>query len=45
MPTIKNIDQIMAGLSGKVKKLGKGNSSVIKSFLNTFGKPIEFKGK
>ena len=41
----KNIDQIIAGLSGKVKKLGEENSSIFKHFLNTFGVPIEFRGK
>jgi hypothetical protein len=41
----KNVDQIKAGLSGKVRKLGKENSSIIKHFLNTFGKPIEFREK
>jgi hypothetical protein len=41
----KNIDHIIAGLSGKVKKLGKENSSMFKHFLNTFGIPIEFRGK
>jgi len=39
----KNIDQIIAGLSGRVRKLGREDSSIIKSFLNTFGKPIEFR--
>jgi hypothetical protein len=41
----KNIDQIIAGLSGKVKKLGKENSSIFEHFLNAFGVPIEFRGK
>ena len=41
----KNIDQIMAGLSGKVRKLGKENSNMVKHFLNTFGKPIVFREK
>jgi hypothetical protein len=41
----KNLDQISAGLKGKVRKLGKEDSSVIKNFLNTFGKPIEFREK
>ncbi len=41
----KNIDQIVAGLSGKVTKLGKENSSMFKHFLNTFGIPIEFRRK
>jgi hypothetical protein len=41
----KNVDQIVAGLSGKVKKLGKENSSMFRHFLNTFGVPIEFRGK
>ena len=41
----KNIDQITAGLSRKVKKLGKENSSIFKHFLNTFGVPIEFREK
>jgi hypothetical protein len=41
----KNIDQIVAGLSGKVTKLGKENSSMFKHLLNTFGIPIEFRRK
>ncbi|HZI26049.1 MAG TPA: hypothetical protein VFD46_13280 [Chryseolinea sp.] len=40
----KNTDEIIAGLSGKVRKLGKENSSVIKHVLNAFGKPIVFRG-
>ncbi len=41
----KNLDQIVAGLSGTVTKLGKENSSMFRHFLNTFGVPIEFRGK
>ena len=41
----KNIDQIIAGLSGKVNKLGKENSSIFRHFLNTFGVPIVFREK
>lgn len=41
----KNIDQIVAGLSGKVRKLGKENSNMFKHFLNTFGIPIVFREK
>jgi hypothetical protein len=41
----KNIEQIVAGLSGKVTKLGRENSSMFKHFLNTFGIPIEFRRK
>ena len=36
----KNFHQISAGLKGRIKKLGKENSSILKNVLNTFGKPI-----